>query len=79
MKFTIFGLYLWTLFLDLGGKGALPHPPKKNYFNEGFLFDKQNFFILTKKAVDRLDLRMVGNEFIDKFQTRINIFGHFNA
>ena len=32
-----------------------------------------------KEAIDKLDLRMVRNEFKDKFKTKINIFGQFNA
>ena len=46
-------------------------PPKKA---KEFFFNKLHTH---KEAVDILDL--VRKELINKFQSRINIFGHFNA
>ena len=31
-----------------------------------------------KDTADKLDLKIIGNQFIDKYQTRINTFGHYD-
>ena len=52
----------------------------KTYLRSTTLDSRLNNLLVShihKDAVDKLDLKTVANEFIDKYDTRKNIFGHF--